>query len=105
MVPARGVGVSADPFARLAELAREEHRLVLDGRFDELAALDARRDALMAALPDQTPPSAVPHLEDAARIQALVTVALRDALAAVRAELVGMERRRDALRGYAAAAR
>jgi hypothetical protein len=97
--------VTADPFAQLAELAREEHRLVLDGRFDELEALDARRDAVLAVLPAQTPPAALAHLEDAARTQALVTVALREALAAARTELVGMERRRDGLRGYAAAAR
>lgn len=97
--------MSPDPFATLAELAREEHRLVLDGRYDDLADLDRRRTAVLAALPEVTPPGAAADLAEAARVQALVTVALREAHATVRAELVALERRRAGLRGYAAAAR
>ena len=97
--------MTPDPFAQLAELAREEHRLVLDRRFDELADLDRRRDAVLAALPPVAPPAAEPHLREAARLQALVTVGLREALAATQRERAEMDGRRTALRGYAAAAR
>jgi hypothetical protein len=97
--------VSTDPFAQLAELAREEHRLVLDERYEDLADLDRRRDAVLATLPATTPPSAAEHLREAARTQALVTVALREAHGAVRAELMRQERTREGMRGYAAAAR
>lgn len=94
-----------DPFAALAELAREEHRLVLDRRYEELEALDLRRSALLAALPRETPPGSVGHLREAARVQALVSVALREARDATRAELVRLGRTREGLRGYAATAR
>jgi hypothetical protein len=97
--------VRPDPFAALAELAREEHRLVLDRRYDDLEALDLRRSALLAALPRETPPGSVGHLREAARLQALVTVALREARDATQAELVRLGRTREALRGYAATAR
>jgi hypothetical protein len=97
--------MSADPFAALAELAREEHRLGLDGRSEDLEALDLRRSALLAALPRETPPDSVGHLREAARVQALVTVALREARDATQAELVRLGRTREALRGYAATAR
>jgi hypothetical protein len=91
----------AAPFAALAELAREEHGLVLDGRFDELAGLDARRDAVLAALPAATPPDAVPHLQEAARLQALVTQALVEARDATRGELVRLNGTRQGASGYA----
>jgi hypothetical protein len=97
--------VTPDPFAQLAELAREEHRLVLDGRFVELADLDRRRAAVLAVLPAVPPPAAEAHLRETARVQALVTVALHDALATTQREIAALDGRRTALRGYAAAAR
>jgi hypothetical protein len=93
-----------DPFAALADLAREEHRLVADARYEELAELDERRSAVLAALPPVTPPHAVEDLREAARLQALITVALRCARDAARDELVRMDRTREGLRGYAASA-
>jgi hypothetical protein len=95
------VSPAVAPFAALAELAREEHALVIDRRFDELGALDARRDVVLAALPAATPPAAVPHLQEAARLQALVTQALLEARDATRAELVRLKGARRGATGYA----
>jgi hypothetical protein len=90
-------------FAALAELARAEHALILDGRFDELDELGERRAVVLAALPDHTPPEAVPHLREAARVQALVTVALSEARERVAAEIGRLGRTRQGAQGYAAA--
>ena len=65
----------------LVALAEEELALVEGGRFDELAALGARRAALLAALGQVPPASARADLERAAAAQARVTDALRGALA------------------------
>jgi hypothetical protein len=90
----------ADPFAALAALAREEHQLVVDGRWEELAGLDARRAAILAALPPATPPAALPHLQEAARLQALVSVALEGARDEAHAELKRLDRTRAGVQGY-----
>jgi hypothetical protein len=92
--------VTADPFAALAALAREEHRLVLDGHVDELAGLAERRATVLATLPDPVPHGALPHLREAARVQALVTVALREARDATAAELARVGRTRTGVQGY-----
>jgi hypothetical protein len=94
--------VSAHLFAALAALAREEHGLVLDGRFDELAGLQERRSALMAQLPPTAPPHALEHVREATRLQGLVTVALRDARDAAAAELRRLRTTRTGVQGYAA---
>jgi hypothetical protein len=75
---------------RLAALAEEEHRLVTEGHWDDLAALHERREALMAELGPPRPLSAADRaaLERAVGIQGLVTVALRRGTA----ELVGQVR-------------
>ncbi|HMJ37907.1 MAG TPA: hypothetical protein VK501_28620 [Baekduia sp.] len=94
--------MSARLFAGLAALAREEHALVTDERFDELAALDARRDVLMASLPPTAPPEALADLREAARLQGLVTAALRDAREATGAELLRLRKVRTGVQAYAA---
>jgi hypothetical protein len=92
----------ASPFAALAALAREEHALVVDGRFDELAALNERRGRLMAALPPTAPPEALEDLREAARLQGLVSVMLRAARDHAGAELLRLRRTRTGVQAYAA---
>ena len=94
--------MSAQLFAGLAALAREEHALVTDERFDELADLNRRRDALMAALPASAPPEALDDLREAARLQGLVAAALREARADTAAELRRLRATRTGVQGYAA---
>ncbi|MCW3002227.1 MAG: hypothetical protein JWQ20_1525 [Conexibacter sp.] len=89
-------------FAGLAALAREEHALVTDERFDDLAELHERRDRLMAALPPTAPPEALDDLREAARLQALVTAALREARDATSVELRRLRDTRAGVQGYAA---
>jgi hypothetical protein len=96
--------VSAHLFAGLAALGREEHALVTDGRFEELAELNARRDLLMAALPATAPPEALADLREAARLQGLVAAALRVARTDTAAELRRLRHTRTGVQGYAAGA-
>jgi hypothetical protein len=92
----------ASPFSDLAALGREEHALVCDGRYDELAELNERRGRLMAALPPSAPPEALADVREAVRLQALVEAALREARDATAAELVRLTRTRTGVQGYAA---
>lgn len=94
--------MSAQLFSALAALGREEHALVCDGRYEELAELNERRERLMAALPPSAPPEALADLREAARLQALVEAALREARDATAAQLVRLSRTRTGVRGYAA---
>jgi hypothetical protein len=94
----------SEVFARLAALGREEHALVTDERFEELAELHERRDALMAALPPTAPPGALGHLHEATRLQGLVTAALREARDATGAELRRLRDTRTGVQGYATGA-
>jgi len=94
--------MSAHLFAALAALGREEHALVTEGRYDELAGLNARRAAVFAALPASAPPEALADVREAAHLQALVETALRDARDATAAELVRLRRTRAGVQGYAA---
>jgi hypothetical protein len=93
---------AAAPFAALAALAREEYAMVCEDRFDELEGLRARREDVMALLPRSAPAEALGDLREAARIQALVTTALRVARDATAAELVQVRRTRKGAQGYAA---
>jgi hypothetical protein len=96
--------MSARLFAGLAALAREEYALVTDERFDELAELNQRRDALMAALPATAPPEALDDVREAARLQGLVTAALREARADTAQELRRLRATRTGVQGYASGA-
>jgi hypothetical protein len=85
----------------LEALATEEAQLVADERFDELAALNLRRSALIAALPSPLPAGAAGPLRNAlAAQQATVTVlqARRDAIGT---ELGRVRRGRTGVQGYA----
>jgi hypothetical protein len=94
--------MSAALFAALVALGREEHGLVTDGRWDELADLNARRDRLLAALPASAPPEALGDLREAVRLQALSAAALRQGIAETGAELRRLGSSRTAVAGYAA---
>jgi hypothetical protein len=84
----------------LAALADEELALVLDGRVDELDALHARREVLMAQLPPTLSGPEVGVLRQAAGVQQLVTLALTEQHAAIRNELAGLQLGRTTARGY-----
>ena len=92
--------MTPDPFEVLAALACEEHRLVLDGHHADLADVAERRSVVLASLPAQTPPGAMGHLREAARVQALVTLALREARDATAADLNRLARTRTGVQGY-----
>lgn len=89
-------------FAALVALGREEHALVTDGRWDDLAELNARREQLLVALPASAPPEALGDLREAVRLQALSAAALRAGLAETAAELRQVGTSRTAVAGYAA---
>jgi len=94
--------VSLALFAALVALGREEHGLVTDGRWEDLADLNARRDRLIAALPAAAPPEALGDLREAVRLQALSAAALRQGIAETGAELRRLDTSRTAVSGYAA---
>jgi hypothetical protein len=94
--------MAAELFAALVALGREEHGMVTDGRWEDLAELNARRDALLAALPACAPPEALPDLREAVRLQALSAAVLRQGLADTGAQLRRLDGSRTAVSGYAA---
>jgi hypothetical protein len=94
--------MSAHLFAALVDLGREEHALVTDGRWDDLADLNHRRELLMAALPAAAPAEAMADVREAARLQALSAAALRQNLADVGQQLRALGTGRAAAAGYAA---
>lgn len=92
-------------YARLAELAALEAELVVDNRLDELPALWAEREALVARLPAVPPAEAMPHLL-AAQAATRGTQALLEAgMGQARAELASIAGGRRAASGYGAQAR
>jgi hypothetical protein len=60
--------VTADPYERILELARLEAALVDENRLEELAAVWAERDRLVASLGPQPPASAREALAEADRV-------------------------------------
>jgi hypothetical protein len=95
--------VTTNPYAALVLLAERERRLVDDGRIEELAAVAAERNALIATLPAHAPASARPALERAYALQSATSAALRASLAQVRHELATVDRGRGVARAYAGA--
>lgn len=93
--------MSVELYAELAAIAAEEHGLVMDGRYDELAALAERRRPLLEQLPDEAPSEALGHLQEALRFQELVTVALVEARDRTARELGLGAARREGAQGYA----
>jgi hypothetical protein len=91
-------------YARLEELARHEHELVLDGRLAELPALYAEREQLVAALPPQPPREARPHLERALELSQATEETAQIRLAKARADLGALSRHRRVASAYAGVA-
>ena len=83
-------------------LGREEHALVTDGRWEDLADLNARRERVLAALPASAPAEAMDDLREAARLQALSAAVLRQGIAETGTELRRLGTSRTAVAGYAA---
>jgi hypothetical protein len=85
----------------LEALAAEEAQLVADERFDDLAALNVRRAALIAALPDPLPAAAVAPLRSALGTQRATATVLQARRDAIGAELGRLRRGRTGVQGYA----
>jgi hypothetical protein len=94
--------MSAHLFSALVVLGREEHALATDGRWEDLADLNARRDRVLAALPATAPAEALGDLREAARLQALSAAALHQSMVEVGAELRRVGTTRTGVAGYAA---
>jgi hypothetical protein len=92
------------PYITLAELAEAERDLALAGSYDELEAVQARRAALVAALPAQPPAAAEPHLRRAATAPAQATAALTAAVSVARRQAVRIDHGRGAVAAYRPAA-
>ena len=87
----------------LAEVASRELELVSAGTMEELPGLRARRNALVAALPDTPPAAAGPALERTAALQEQITAVLAERLQETGAELRKLTHGRTAVQGYAPA--
>jgi hypothetical protein len=93
--------VTTDPYAALVAIAERERMLVDTERFEELAALVAERDALIARMPAQAPAAARPALERALALQTATAATLRASLAEARHAIAGLDRGRGVARAYA----
>jgi hypothetical protein len=91
-------------YRTLAELAETERDLALAGRYDELEAVQARRNAVVEGLPVQPPAAAELHLRRAAAAQAQATAALAAAVRVARTEAVRVDHGRGAVAAYRPAA-
>lgn len=89
-----------DPYGTLVLLAERESALVEDGRVEELAALAAERDALIATLPPQAPAAARPALQRALSLQSATAAALRASLGAMRLQIAELDRGRGVALAY-----
>jgi hypothetical protein len=85
----------------LEALATEEAQLVADERFDELAALNLRRSALIAALPSPLPAAAAGPLRNALAAQQATVTVLQARRNAIGTELGRLRRGRTGVQGYA----
>lgn len=91
-----------EPYARLAELALLESRLVGDGHLDDLADLWAERAELVAGLPVVPPVEAEPFLREAHAAVRGTQALLEAALGAAREELATLATGRRAASAYGA---
>jgi hypothetical protein len=93
-----------EPYAALLELTEREHALVVAGSWEELAAVDAERQALLAGLPPRAPAGdAASVLERAAGVQARTSALLSAQVAELRRSLGHMAQGRVTVQGYAGA--
>jgi hypothetical protein len=95
------------PYEQLAQLAERELALVTafePARLGELVALQQTRTTLVAALPASPPAAARPALLRAHELQQRVTAALTVLCDQLGRDLTGLERGRQAARGYGAVA-
>lgn len=98
--------IDVAPYERLAELAERELALVTafePTRIGELVALQQTRTTLVAALPERPPPAARPALLRAHELQERVSAALTVLCDQLGRDLHGLDRGRQAARGYGAA--
>jgi len=89
-----------EPYAALLALVEREHELVVQGAWEDLAALDARRREVLAALPRTPPRSAGEALRRATALQARTNALLGAGVDELRAELGTLSQGRAAVRGY-----
>jgi hypothetical protein len=85
----------------LEALAAEEAQLVADERFGDLADLNRRRAALIAALPTPLPAAAVAPLRNALGTQRTTATVLQARRDAIGTELARLRRGRTGVQGYA----
>jgi hypothetical protein len=88
-------------WAALEALAAEEAQLVADERFDDLAELNRRRAALIAALPTPLPAAAAAPLRNALGTQCTTATVLQARRDAIGTELGRLRRGRTGVQGYA----
>lgn len=94
------------PYERLAELAERELALVTTfepSRIGELVALQQTRTTLVASLPAHPPAAARPALMRAHELQQRVSAALTVLCDQLGRDLHGLDRGRQAARGYGSA--
>jgi hypothetical protein len=87
-------------YAQLLALGREEHALCTDARWDDLADLNARREALLAQLPAVAPAWALQDLREAVRLQALSAAVIKQGMIETATELRALRTGRTAAAGY-----
>jgi hypothetical protein len=91
----------ADPYEILVALIERELMLVGEGRWDELPALNAERDELLATLPAAAPEEARDALERARAVQSRVTTEIMRHRELILLESATVQRASRAARGYA----
>jgi hypothetical protein len=94
-------GSEAAPYETLARSIERELELVGEGRFSEVAALQAERAALIATLPDVPPAAARPALQRAALMSKRVEIEILRCREALMVELAHLARVGRVARGYA----
>jgi hypothetical protein len=83
----------------LADLVERQERALRDGRWDDVTAVGAEQQALVASLPP-LPPSARPVLERALQASLATERALAAGLAETKGALERLRRGRPAIRAY-----
>jgi len=91
-----------DAYRELLEIARREHDLIREQRWEELGGLEPRRKQLMASLPSPPPSSARALLEQVRDLVDANAASLATAIERTRDELVQLAHGRRAMHGYAA---